>query len=193
MTITKKEFEKLNAQLLDIKTPLVFADGFSVYNKFARRHVPHKKGFFILAPSGSGKTYFVDHQKEKHWVDGDILWKRTGAHPKGDWWHWGKEAIIETDQKSDIITIQAKKFGFWIIGASNDFLIPDAIAIPPWNTHKKYITSREARESFDGEGATSDGLEQVKNHRKIILQYTKQGVPKFDSIVEATDYLASLC
>lgn len=174
---------------LDFKLPLMFVDGMSVYDKFAREHVPHKKGYFIMAPSGAGKTYFITHQKEKHWMDGDFLWEDTNAHPKGFWWLESYEVMDEIDQKSDVITTQAKRMGFWIIGASNNWLTPDAIVLPPWSTHKRYIMSRE-KEDYDG-GATSDRLPGVLNHRRWIRKWTKKGVPCFKSVQEATDYLAA--
>jgi len=168
------------------ETPLMFADGSTVYKKFAQEFITHKKGFFIMAPSGAGKTYFIDRQQEKHWMDGDSLWETTNAHPSGFWWLG--DNIDEIDQRSDIITIQAKRFGFWIIGASNNFLKPDAIVLPNWSTHKRYIMQRESK-NYDG-GATSDRLGQVLGHRRWIRQWVKKGVPCFKSVQEAADFLA---
>lgn len=169
------------------ETPLMFEDGSAVYNKFAKQFITHKQGFFIIAPSGSGKTYFIDRQKEKHWMDGDALWEAANAHPQGPWW-LEPEKIDEIDQRSDIVTIQAKKLGFWIIGASNNFLKPDAIVLPYWSTHKRYIRIRE-KENYDG-GATSDRLNQVLNHRRWIRRWVKQGVPCFESVEKAAVFLA---
>lgn len=168
-------------------TPLMFADGSDVYESFAKQFITHKQGFFIMAPSGSGKTYFINNQKEKHWMDGDALWETANAHPTGPWW-LEPEKIDEIDQRSDIITTQAKRLGFWIIGASNNFLKPDAIVLPHWSTHKRYISKRE-KENYDG-GATSDRLAQVLSHRRWIRRWVKQGVPSFKSVKEAADFLA---
>jgi len=170
-----------------LNTPLVFTNGEKLYKKLAKTYVAHKKGFFILAPSGSWKTYFIQHQKIKHWLDGDELWQLTGAHPACAWWTMGLDVIHEVDQRSDVITAQAKKLGFWIIGASNFWLKPDAIVIPPWHIQKKYICLRE-KDHYDG-GATSKDYKQVLSHRKEIMQYAKQGVPKFESIDEAAQFL----
>lgn len=146
---------KWNAKLIPSKTPLMFSDGSAVYDKFKKEYKTHKKGFFVLAPSGAGKTHFVKNQKAKHWIDGDILWAETNAHPKEEWW-LDEESIPEVDQKSDIVTVQAKKMGFWIMGASNYWLKPDAVVIPNWSKHKKYIKIREEN-NYDG-GAKSDRL-----------------------------------
>jgi len=100
------------------------------------------------------------------------------------------EKINEIDQRSDVITVQARKLGFWIIGASNYWLIPDASVLPPWKTHKKYIINRENK-NYEG-GAKSDRLDQVQNHRKWIEDWAKQNkVPIFDSIAEAAKFLSN--
>ncbi|EKE20563.1 MAG: hypothetical protein ACD_7C00526G0002 [uncultured bacterium] len=168
-------------------TPLMFSDGSRVYNELKREYKNHKKGFFILAPSGAGKTYYIKNQKSKNWIDGDILWEATNAHPREEWW-LNLDSITEVDQKSDIITSQAKKMGFWIMGASNYWLKPDAVVVPNWSKHKKYIKIREENH-YDG-GAKSDKLQLVLSHRKEILKWAKKGVPKFDSIEKAVDYLS---
>ena len=181
---------KVHSGSLNLKTPLIFADGSSVYKKFAREFITHKRGFFIMAPSGAGKTHFINNQKKKHWMDGDALWEETKAHPKGAWWLEPLDTIDEIDQRCDVVTVQAKKLGFWIMGASNNWLKPDAIVLPNWSTHKKYIRFREMND-YDG-GAKSDRLSQVLGHRRWIKQWVKKGVPEFKSIEEATNYLASI-
>jgi len=182
-----KEHTKEHSDLLKPGVPLVFTDGTSIYRKFGEKYIKHKVGFFILAPSGAGKTHFIKNQKESHWIDGDDLWMATNAHPDEAWWTKGLDAIKEIDQRSDVITVEAKKLGFWIMGASNYWLRPDAIILPNWKTHKKYIAKRE-NTNYDG-GATLDRLEQVKIHRQWMAKYKKQGVPIFKSVEEAVDYL----
>ncbi|PJA47249.1 hypothetical protein CO172_02385 [Candidatus Uhrbacteria bacterium CG_4_9_14_3_um_filter_36_7] len=172
---------------LSFKTPLMFTDGTKIYQKLTQEYITHKKGLFILAPSGAGKTYFIKNQKKKDWLDGDVIWEASNAHPKGAWWLESLEVTDEIDQRSDVITTQAKRLGFWIMGASNFWLKPDAIVLPNWSTHKKYIRIRE-QTNYDG-GATSDRLSQVLKHRKWIHGWTKKGVPAFKSIDEAVDYL----
>lgn len=175
--------------LLEINTPLMFADGSAVYKAFAEEYVAHKQGLFILGPSGIGKSHFVRGQVEgnKHWIDADQLWRKTRAMPIGAWWE--KIEIIEAvEQQCDIITAQAKRLGFWMLGASCNWLKPDAIVIPDWDTHVAYIKKREL--NYDG-GATSDGLQQLKNHRQEILGWEKNGVPKFDSVDAAINFLES--
>lgn len=191
--------------MLDPNTPVIFADGTDVYKKFAESHIVHERGFFILAPSGSGKTYYINAQKEKHWIDGDELWMATNAHPNNAWWTAGDAApsLREVDMRSDVITHQAKKLGFWVMGASNLWLTPDAIVLPDWEQHKQYIASRE-QGNYDG-GATTGKLQQVIEHRERIRQHAEtevadfrrlttdtSAVPTFRSVAEAAEYLASL-
>lgn len=168
--------------------PQIFCDGETVYKKFLKEYVVHKKGLFIVAPSGSGKTYYVKQQTEKNWIDGDNVWKATGAHPKHAWWKEPLNTILEIDQKSDVITSECKKLGLWILGASNFWLVPDAIVIPQWNTQKEYILKREA-ENYDG-GATSNDFAQVLRHRKALRKQAKINKVKiFNTIEQAVKYL----
>lgn len=168
-------------------TPLKFADAAEEFKQFSADYLIHKKGYFILAPSGVGKTHYMDRQEEKHWVDGDRLWEATNAHPEGAWWTEPIEIIVEIDQRCDVITAQAIRLGFWIMGASNSWLQPDAIVIPDWEDHVAMIKHREEN-NYDG-GATSDRLEQVKGHRDWILKWEEKGVPRFKSVSEATTYI----
>ncbi len=178
---------KVHWGTLKQKTPLIFADGTIFYKKLGKKYKTHDKGFFILAPSGAGKSYFINGQKEKHWMDADELWEGANAHPYGPWWLSPVNILIEIEEKSDIITIQAKKLGFWIIGSMCAWLKPDAVVVPDWNVHKKYIITRE-QNSYDG-GATSDRFDHVLHERKMIRKWTKKGVPLFKSVGEAVDYL----
>ncbi len=176
-------------ELLDPDTPLVFKDGNDIYGAFQKQYETHKKGFFILAPSGAGKTHFIKNQDKNEWIDGDDLWQATNAHPNNDWWLESLEAINEIDARCDVVTQQAKKLGFWILGASNLWLAPDAIVIPDWETHKSWIKHREET-NYDG-GAKSDALEGVQSHRAAIEEWAKRGVPKFETVGEAAEYLTS--
>ena len=168
--------------------PQMFCDGESVYKKFLDDYIQHDRGFFIVAPSGAGKTHFVQNQEEPHWIDGDIIWTACGAHPQTAWWTQGYEVISEIDQKSDVITVEAKKLGLWIVGASNFWLRPDAIVIPEWEQHKEYIRIREET-NYDG-GAKSEDHEQVLGHRAWLKQHAqKHDTPIFDSIEKAIEHL----
>lgn len=175
---------------MDPDTPVIFTDGTSFYAELAKTYIRHAKGLFILAPSGTGKTYFVDNQTEMHWIDGDYLWPAAKADLSDDSWNSNKEMVEGINIKSDVITYQAKKLGFWIVGSSNSFLKPDAIVLPDWETHKKYIRDREATH-YDG-GAKVEDYDGVLAHRDIIARWEKQGVPCFKSIQEAAADLGAI-
>lgn len=171
-------------------TPLVFSDGREFYEALAKKFIRHKKGLFILAPSGAGKTHYCSNQTEQHWIDGDELWIGAKAHPPTEWWTESLDIINQVDQRSDVITMEAKNLGFWIMGASNYWLRPDAVVIPDWETHKSYIEYRE-KNNYDG-GAKSDALGQVKGHIEVIKKWhTDEGVPLFNSIDEAVSDLTA--
>jgi len=170
--------------------PVIFQEGDNLYKTFESKYLTHERGLFILAPSGTGKTYYCTHQQAQHWIDGDELWIAAGAHPDGAWWNESIEVINRIDNRSDVITMEAKELGFWIMGASNLWLKPDAIVIPDWETHLGYIMHRETN-NYDG-GATSEGLEQVREHIAVIKKWnTDFGVPMFNSIEEAVEALTS--
>lgn len=168
--------------------PVIFSDGKKFYERLAVKYRKHEKGYFILAPSGAGKTYFCNNQSEPDWIDGDELWMGAGAHPDIPWWTMGNEVINKIDKRSDVITQEAMDEGFWIIGASNFWLQPSAIVIPDWETHKLYIKKRHEG-NYDG-GATPDDHEQVLEHIETIKKWhTDYGVPLFKSVNEAAEAL----
>jgi hypothetical protein len=173
---------------MDVNTPLIFTNGTDFYNNLSKNSIRHKKGLFILAPSGSGKTFYITRQKVNDWIDGDTLWSTANADLTNDEWENDMNIVMETNNRCDIITEQAKKQGFWVMGSSNNWLRPDAIVLPPWNIHKKYVTNRESND-YDG-GAKNENLSELKAHRKIIKQWMKVGVPCFMSIAEAAHYLS---
>lgn len=179
--------DKKNYLLKKVK-PLMFSDGNTVFRQFMEDYIVHSKGLFIVAPSGAGKTHFVKSQTEKHWIDGDDLWIAAGAHPKTEWWTQGLDVIFEVDQRSDIVTVEAKKLGLWILGASNYWLKPDGIVLPDWEIQQQYIISRESN-NYDG-GAKSSDFEQVLGHRKTLLeQADRDNIPVFSSIKIAIEEL----
>lgn len=168
-------------------TPLIFTDGTKIYNELKKKYITHDKGYFIYGPSGVGKTYYINNQKEKHWIDGDILWEAANAFPSGEWWILPSEEINDIERRADFITQQAKKQGFWIIGASSVDMIPDAIVIPDFETHLAYIKYRETH-NYDG-GIKSDNIEKIKRNREYYSRFQKNGVPVFKSVDDAVHYL----
>lgn len=160
-----------------------------VLEQFSQKYRRHGKGLFILAPSGAGKSYYVREQTTLDWIDGDMLWTAAGAHPDREWWLEDLEVIQAIDARCDEITRRAKEKGLWIMGASNNGLMPDGIVIPDWEKHKAMIKYREEH-NYDG-GAKTDRLDQVLGHREWMLTLVKQGVPLFPTIEAAANELSS--
>lgn len=171
--------------------PSVFQKNTEIYKEFLDETIQHTRGFFILAPSGSGKTHFIKRQLEKNWIDGDKLWETTRAHPDAPWWTMSRDIIREVDARSDVVTQEAKRLGMWIMGASNNWLSPDAIVLLPWETNVAYIKKREV-ENYDG-GLKSHQLEQLELHHKDIKEMAKsRNIPVFDSVEKAVNHLQDL-
>lgn len=186
----RKSTRRNEHRITESNIPVIFCDGTAIYEELAKTYLRHRQGYFILAPSGSGKTYFVTHQTKKHWIDGDVLWPITGADFSDDAWDTDTSAVFEINARSDVITEQAKKLGFWVIGSSNRYLQPDAIVIPEWETHLSYVQSRESNiDTFDG-GATLADMDGVKGHIAWIEKtWPSDKVPYFKSVQEAASYL----
>lgn len=176
---------------MDMNTPIIFADGTQFFRLLQKKYVKHSRGRFILAPSGSGKTYFVTRQPVKHWIDGDDLWPLANADLTNDEWENDLSVVMEANNRSDIITHQAIKLGLWVIGSSNHWLKPDAIVLPNWQTHKRYILKRE-KNDYSG-GGTAANIQGVLAHRKSIRQWTsKHDVPLFTTVEAATEYFEQI-
>ena len=171
--------------------PSIFQKNEGIYKKFLDETLHHTRGFFILAPSGSGKTHFIKRQTEINWLDGDAIWIASRAHPDLPWWTMSREVIREVDARSDVITQEAKRLGLWIMGASNNWLAPDAIVLLPWDKNVAYIKKRE-EEDYDG-GLKSHQLAQLELHHKDIREMAeKNNVPVFDSIEKAVYHLEEI-
>ncbi len=170
--------------------PVIFADGTQFFESLALKYKKHSKGLFIMSPSGAGKTYYCNRQTEPNWIDGDELWLNSGAQPpiETEWWTKGVEIINRVEQRCDVITDEAVKMGFWIMGSVNYWYQPDAIVIPEWDTLTAQIEARQVGD-YDG-GLTSEHYDQLRKHLEIMEEWhTKHGVPKFISIDSAVQFL----
>jgi len=175
------------SKLLQTVNPVSFCDGKQIFLDFMTENVIHNQGLLVVAPSGSGKTYFVNHQSEPHWIDGDRLWIATGAHLDRAWWTEGTKVINEVQQRSDIISNYAKKLGLWVIGTDCYWLVPDAIVLPDWEIQKANILEREMYH-YDG-GAKSTDHNQVLAHRDYLSKLAeRKNIPVFKTILEMDSY-----
>ena len=182
----RKNYHKIESS----KVPVVFTDGSKVYEELAKEYIRHDSGLFILAPSGTGKTYFVESQVDKNWIDGDVVWPLTGADFSDDDWNFSPMQVDEINARCDVVTHELRKLGFWVMGSSNKFLKPDAIVIPEWEQHIAMVQKREDSDKFDG-GAKPKDHANLKNHiESIKKKWPKEKVPYFKSIEAAVDFLS---
>ncbi|MFZ1258094.1 MAG: hypothetical protein WAQ25_01355 [Candidatus Saccharimonas sp.] len=170
---------------------VIYSDGTDFFQNLHNTFPTFSHGFFIMTPSGAGKTYFCDHQKEQIWIDGDKLWIESGAQPNIEWWNGGVQLIERVEQRCDIITAQAVDMGFWVMGSVNFWLKPDAIVIPKWDVLLERIRQRQLSGNYDG-GLTAQHTDQLKTHIAIIEKWhTDHNVPRFETIEEAVNTLAN--
>lgn len=175
----------------DLK-PVIYEDGSNFFKELEKKFKRHEKGFFILTPSGAGKTYYCKRQNEQNWIDGDDLYFDTGAQPpvEYEWWNMGPHIINRVEQRCDVITAEAVDRGFWVMGSINYWLKPDAIVIPSVDTLMKQIKQRQ-NEGYDG-GLKDEHFEQLIVHIGIIRDwYIKYDVPQYKSIDEAVNSLTN--
>lgn len=73
------------------------------------------------------------------------------------------------------------------MGFSNSYLKPNAIVMPPWETHKAYIRKR-AYSKYNSVLREED-LSEVKAHRLWIEHWKAVKVPRYEAIVLAAQIL----
>ena len=184
-----EKFKQINGYYMPQDCPVVFQDGSKVYDMLKAKYITHKKGAFIYAPSGVGKTFYIQKQKENHFIDGDYLWGVCGALPIGEWWLGPIEMLDVYESRADFITEQSRNMGFFILGASRVNTIPDAIVLPPLDVHISYLKKRE--QNYDG-GLKSDDIEKIKRARERALKAKGPKTLVFQSVEEACAHFLSL-
>lgn len=110
----------------------------------------HSKGLMVLAPMGSGKSYWIrklpDDEKEK-WLDGDELLEKLKIKNKNYYWYTeGKEK-----ERNDILDAFQKYLseGFHILYSGNPEIIPtDVLVIPNRATRENRLKCRGLKGEF---------------------------------------------
>ena len=167
------------------KATFKFSNGSKVYKKYDKKYKRHEKGLVILGPPGLGKTTFVRKNEadiiksgqKLDWIDQDDL-----LHELGVDWHFNsnnQDDFRLNYLRADYITEQSKQLGYWLIGSLFWEYKADAIVIPPWSIHEKYIKNR---------GDLNPNM--VKQIRKLLFKQAKQmKIPLFLSIEDAVESL----
>ena len=183
-----------------------------VIDKFVGEHKikVHKKGAIVFVGSGGGKSTFCRNQKPDEngkvdWIDEDLLYRLTNAHPcvpgsdppkPEPWWTWGDEAIHKVELRCDEVNKALVDKGLWAFTTSftpEAKCQPDAVVILPWEEQKKRITEKFNSPYYDG-GAKPDeeGFRIASSHRDWTIRVAKENNLKvFDSIDGAVDYINS--
>ena len=167
------------------KSTFKFSDGSKVYKKYDKKYKRHEKGLVILGPPGIGKTTFIRKDENQIWKSGEKLdWidQDDLLHELGVDWHFNsnnQEDFRLNYMRADYITEQSKQLGYWLIGSLFWEYKADAIVIPPWSIHEKYIKNR---------GDLNPNM--VKQIRKLLFKQAKQmKIPLFLSIEDAVESL----
>lgn len=157
-----------------------FTDGTSVYQHFDKEYKRHEKGYVILGPSGMGKTTYIRSQKEKNWIDSDDLLGQLGVN-----WHHNEDDNVQFKlnyMRADYMLEQSKQYGYRILGALFWDYKADAMVIPDYEQHKKYMAQR-----------TDLDLSKINDIRQIYFGHAmKHDIPIFGTIEEAVNYLENL-
>ena len=191
---TKKTYKRLNKIRKNkskslkggsSKATFKFSNGSKVYKKYDKKYKRHEKGLVILGPPGLGKTTFVRKNEadiiksgqKLDWIDQDDL-----LHELGVDWQFNsnnQEDFRLNYLRADYITEQSKQLGYWLIGSLFWEYKADAIVIPPWSIHEKYVKKR---------GDLNPHM--VKQIRKLLFKQAKQmKIPLFLSIEDAVESL----
>ena len=112
----------------------------------AEKKVPvHDEGAVLLAPPGSGKSWFVEHEGRGLWADVDEF---LGAYLKFHTEAWNTEKHAEAAEKNHYLEcdkyLQAlRDEGVWIVGSLFWEYVPDAIVVLNEAEHRKWVAKRD--------------------------------------------------
>ena len=185
-----------------------------VANRFAEKHVQHRRGEIIFVGSGSGKSFTVreqtpNSQGKTDLVDADFLYRETGAHPllptkPGEplrtfpWWFMGDEVIREVEKRCALVNEAMIRKGLWALTSSfrpEDSYVPSNIVVVmiPWEEHSGNMVTKFRDKHYDGGvRATSEGFRIAQGHRKWALDVaTEKHIPIVSSIDAAVDFVRS--
>tara|TARA_B100001175_G_C19403854_1_gene587645 strand:- start:140 stop:688 length:549 start_codon:yes stop_codon:yes gene_type:complete len=142
-----------------------------------------KKGVSLIAPTGAGKTYFINNQQQGNrlWIDADPLMKRAKVLPEyNEWSEYNFETIA---QMCDMVTVYVKqKHKLRILGSTWwDAAMHDAMVIPDVGELKARLSQKE--DKFDDSFFENNVLVAIKIMEKEAI---KSNVPIiYDSIENA--------
>ena len=147
-----------------------------------------QRGASIIMPSGSGKSYYIDRQKNKdEFIDCDPLTWITNAQPHRSNscpWNWDEHLKIICLQVDQVVAI-AKSRRFWVMGATwwSGKQI-DAIVILEEQIHRKRFKNKTDPFSDSYFNNT------IKNVIEMLEEeIRKYQIPKFDTIEGCVNFI----
>jgi hypothetical protein len=164
-----------------LKAKFMFANGNKIYKKFDKDYVKHKKGYVIIAPPGSGKSYFIRNQrkdKKKDFIDGDILLSQLGVN-----WKISKfpdPDFVLSYKRADLMLEQSRQYGYRILTSTFFEFNGDALVLPKIKDHKKLVEKRK-------DLSWKYVLQMRKRFEWFAKKYYK--TPIFETFDEAIEYL----
>ena len=124
----------------------------------------------ILAPPGSGKTYFVQQQADPPtWIDQDVDLAARGWDLRQGC--YDRDRLLEADR----LLAQERLQGRHILGSLFWEFVPDAVVLLPLPVHEQYVALRPDLT-----------WEQVLRVRQCVEDHVVQyQIPRFSSLAEA--------
>ena len=147
------------------------------------------RGWLVAAPSGSGKTTFIERNKDYPLVDGDkIIQSGTGWPTEKRWWerdsffHQGAKINRKTFQKRMLSDIREfrNKFPQKTIFFTDLGKEAHALVVIPRNEHKRRLAARAKYNK------AQPGPEAIDQARRIIRD---SGGRRFHNFEDALDFL----
>ena len=134
--------------------------------------VLHPKGRLVVAPNGAGKSYYVEHQAQKDWLDQDPYLEQVDIPTKSS------DKLSEaTMQQADKATLALKRAGAWVLGATWwDPANVDAFVIPSAAVTQTRLAAKS--DKFDKDFYEKNVQPHIETIRKVAKEHE---IPIYDS------------
>lgn len=105
-------------------------------------------GCVVLAPPGSGKSYFVAHHKNNRWADEDEFLGGYLRFHTEDWRAVGS-AAEEHYRECDRYLEAMRAEGLKVVGSLFWDIVPEAVVLLPEPEHRQFVAKRQDLEWKD--------------------------------------------